>query len=495
MMNGRGDATADTLPSLGDCLSEDEVLAFAQGSDAPSSVRARIDEHLDACPVCLELVSHVARDSQDSRDQNLGRRSRPCSPGIATTFAPGALVGGRYRIERFVARGGMGEVYEARDHKLNERVALKAVVCTAEDSPRAARKLCDEVQLARRIQHHNVCRIHELHEHVARGSDHPVQFLSMEFIDGVRLGDYIRHGGRLSLDDAVSVARQLLAGLRAAHAAHVLHLDFKTDNVMLRNGQGVAGVVIMDFGLSRAFESEARLRTSEHRELAGSLAYMSPEQVECRERLGPEADIYAFGIVLFEMLTGRLPFEGDSPVAMMMKRLKERPPPPSRVVPGLSSCLDSFVLKCLSRDARSRYHDIASAVAALESAVSRPTPAGRWRPGIRAALALATLLGGATWYLRVGLPERTSASDDQTELALERLEPARVAPPVAAQDSTPLPKEPPPPARPLVPAERVEPRAKRPASDAPARRKPAPASGAKPPRPSPLPGAPSRLSW
>jgi serine/threonine protein kinase len=385
--------TGDTLQSAGQggCLSEDEVLAFAEGSVLDPAQRTRIDQHMDTCPACLELISSVARESQSSFGQ--GPASYAASPPHATTFVPGALVSGRFRIERFVARGGMGEVYEAQDRKLNERVALKTVVCTAEDSPRAVRKLLDEVQLARRIQHPNVCRIHELHEHAPRGGGAPLQFLSMEFIDGERLGDYVRKRGRLPLDEAVALAQQLLAGLQAAHAAHVLHLDFKTDNVMLRRGRRPVEPVIMDFGLSRAFDSDARSRTSEQRQLAGSLAYMSPEQVQCRERLGPEADIYAFGVVFFEMLTGRLPFEGDSPVALMMKRLRERPPPPSRIVPEVTSSLDTFVLKCMSRDRRTRYRDIASVSSALEAATSGAR-GERWSGVVVAGVALALAFSG-----------------------------------------------------------------------------------------------------
>jgi Protein kinase domain len=502
------DATADTLPSEqpGSCLSEDELLAFASGHSGEAAQRARVDRHLDQCPLCFELVLEVARHSESFVSASFG----PSVP-MATTFVAGNLVSARYVVERFVARGGMGEVYEARDCKLGERVALKTVLCTAADNPRAARKLLEEVQLARRIQHRNVCRIHELHEHSDKVHA-VVQFLSMEFIEGERLGDYVRRRGRLPIEEALTLAQQLLDGLQAAHAAQVLHLDFKTDNVMLRRIPQGLEAVIMDFGLSRAFEAEAKLRTSEPRQLAGSLAYMSPEQVECQERLGPEADIYAFGVVLFEMLTGQLPFAGNSPVAVMLKRLKERPPPPSRSVPEVPAALDAFVLKCMSRDLRGRYRDIAQARLALNEAVasSRSRRWPSWGAAVLAVALLSGMLAAARQLRRADTPPTPSiAAPAALHAAPAGVALVDVPPPAAAAPPTPVDEKGTEPAvlqKPSLATSEAQPVAQR---TLPARRSrvrkaetpPKPETPGEQPAESlqgpsrRLPGAPTRLSW
>jgi protein kinase-like protein len=348
-----------------DCLTDDEVLAFSEGRVSEAR-RARIELHMDGCSTCQQLVQWAAWDI-DATFTDSG------TLGWVTTFSKGRVVAGRYRIVRFVARGGMGEVYEAFDRKLNERVALKTMLCAASDSQSALGRLCHEVQLARRIAHPNVCRTHELHEHKERKRARaPIHFVAMEFVNGEPLTERLLRGP-IPLTDALSIARQLLSGLEAAHDAGVLHLDFKSSNVMLRHGSGPPQAVIMDFSLSRALDTAAHLRTSERR-LAGSAGYMSPEQLECRPKLGPESDLYSFGVVLFELLAGRSPFQGDSLPAIITQQLQEPPAAPSSVVSSLSPALDAFVLKCLSREPADRYPSVAAARAAFDQVV-RDEPA------------------------------------------------------------------------------------------------------------------------
>ena len=378
---GSGPAPSALAPPAS-CLDDGEVLAFLTG-DADRQLLDRIDAHLDVCPHCFELVRAATPDAEVVKGSlRLG--------GLALRV--GGLAGGRYQILRFVDRGGMGEVYEAHDLKLDERVALKTVLCSSGDSPHAARKLFAEVQLARRIAHRHVCRIYDLHEHHEPGSSEPpLHFLTMEFIHGEKLGKRLAHGP-LSLADAGTIARQLLLGLAAAHQAGVLHLDFKSDNVMLRSGTPTLDAIVMDFGLARALDTQSRLRPSEQGQIAGSVAYMSPEQVECQPVLGAAADIYAFGVVLFEMLTGRLPFDGPSAAAMMLRRLKQAPPPPSAFRPEVPPALDDFVLTCMSREPRRRYKDAHRALEALDAISLAPSPSSRRRPRTRAFAAAAVLL-------------------------------------------------------------------------------------------------------
>jgi serine/threonine protein kinase len=287
----------------------------------------------------------------------------------------------RFRIVRFIKRGGMGEVYEAFDSVLETRVALKTILSTACDSPRAVRKLKAEVQLARSIRHPNVCSVFDIWEHHAnKGDGASVYFFTMEFIDGMTLGQLLQRS-RLDSAEALRLARLQLLGLRAAHVSGVVHRDFKSENVMLRNDrQDDAQVVVMDFGLARPLHTEDGAVSNDSEQFAGSVAYMAPEQVEGRRNIGPEADVFAFGVVLFEMLTGQLPYVGDSPWTTATLRLTQRAPPPSRLRPGLSPRIDAFVMKCLNRQPADRFHDAREALIALEQLL-RPPPrrsARRW---------------------------------------------------------------------------------------------------------------------
>jgi serine/threonine protein kinase len=480
-----------TLPrgSSGNCLLEDEVIDFAGGRVLDPLERARMDAHVDACDICFQLVEHWLRET----GSGVQLSSSFESPACVTTFRRGSVVGGRYRIERFVARGGMGEVYEATDMMLGETVALKTVVSSAADSPRAARKLFDEVQLARRIQHPNVCRIHDLHAHEGtRAPKEIVHFLTMEFIRGERLGDDVRRRGPFPLARAVSVARQILLGLQAAHTAHVLHLDLKTDNVMLRRDTSEPEAVIMDFGLSRAFDSEARLRTSEQGQIVGSLAYMAPEQIECSPTLGKEADIYAFGVVLFELLTGQLPFQAESALAMLRKRLNERPSAPSRARPGLSSTLDGFVLKCLNHDPSSRYPDVESALAALDIAVAPGSGAPRRRRATWiGALSIAALgLAAAGWQVQQKKAKPGAANTESVSPSLPQPRPPPAASEAPRGESRGIEQD--------LPSANVSvPEKKKAAAPRSKIEKNAPENAPPPPAPAKptLPGAPDQLSW
>ncbi len=394
-----------------------------------------VEAHLDTCAICLMLVSLVAREFD-------GPAFESAHTGWPTTFARGSVLSERFDILRFVARGGMGEVYEAFDRNLRERVALKTLLCTVPDTAPAVRQLCEEVRLSRRVAHRNVCRIHELHvNRDPRGEQPPVYFLAMQFVEGETLKQRLR-AGAMPFDDVCVIARQLLAGLGAAHASDVLHLDFKSQNVMLRKASASLEPIIMDFGLSRALDTEAGMRTSE-RHVAGSAGYMSPEQIECKPAC-QASDLYAFGAVLFEMLTGRMAYDGDSAPSVMMKQLACRAPAPSSVRPGLPPVLDAFVLRCLSRHPSARYADAESARLAFEQCLrDGPRRITRYRGRLTAAgSACLVACGASTYYLagdltetRRGHEQRLPEPIEQARSALEggpKVVPTEITPPEEA---------------------------------------------------------------
>ncbi len=349
--------TEGKLDSEGRCMSEDQVLDYLGGR---TSTRARdqIHRHLDACQDCWTLVQSLLSGMEEAPPEE------QLEPFRVTTFATGSLIAERFRVERFIGKGGMGEVYLAHDVLMNKVVALKTPLCTSSDDPSAVRKFFDEARNADRITHANICRIYALQEHRDPAGTRPVvPFFTMEFIDGESLAARLKRGA-LPLATTRVIARQLLEGLRAAHEKRVLHLDFKSDNVMLRRGSQAIEAVIMDFGLSR--ERDAILRTSQYQRGIGTLPYMALEQLEGRRNLAPTVDVYAFGVVLHEMLTGRLPFQETSIGAMLIKQLRERPAPPSSLRPELSPQVDAFVLKCLSRSPARRHEDARAALAEFE---------------------------------------------------------------------------------------------------------------------------------
>lgn len=408
--------TTGVGPAASRCLSEDEVMRLCAGEIAEEHL-PRVDEHLDRCEACQRWVAEVMAHGETNPAEEDDNSPHP------SAFRAGTMAAGRFRIARFIKRGGMGEVYEAFDSVLETRVALKTIISTACDSPRAVRKLKAEVQLARSIRHPNVCSVFDIWEHhVVPGDASPVHFFTMEFIDGLTLRQLLERS-LFDFDETLRVARLQLLGLRAAHDSGVVHRDFKSDNVMLRNGRhDDSQLVVMDFGLARTLQKEGAA-SNDSEQFAGSVAYMAPEQVEGRRNIGPEADVFAFGVVLFEMLTGELPWVGDSPWTTAALRLTQRAPPPSRLRPGLSPRIDAFVLKCLNRQPADRFKDAREALIAFEELLG-PSPRRTRRWVVAGVAGLAVLL------LALGLQRSTSSK-------VSALQPSDAAP--ARSEAAPAP--------------------------------------------------------
>jgi len=325
-------------------------------------------------------------------------------PTPAWRFDRDDEVAGRYRIVRRIARGGMGEVYEAEDHELGGTVALKTIRPEMAREAWSAERFRREIQLARRVTHPNVCRIFDVSYHPAaapatagEGGDTPggdrVVFLTMELLRGETLTERLARDGPMSPAEALPIARQLAAALDAAHAAGVIHRDLKSNNVMLvppRSDSGEAEealeprgrdlrAVITDFGLARGAGDAGLAATLALGESSlGTPDYLAPEQVEGGE-VTSRVDVYAFGLVLYETVTGRLPFFGDTVLSIAVKRVREDAPSPRTHVPELDLRWERAILGCLEREPEDRLATAGEAVRILEAeapsaAGGRPAP-------------------------------------------------------------------------------------------------------------------------
>jgi len=320
-------------------------------------------------PSASSLCDSSSVDSlDDDVEEVLARACLEACPGHGltgvATLSSGEILAKRYVVGQLLARGGMGEVYVAFDQMLRQPVAIKTVVSTLSDDPRAIRRLCREVRLARRVRHPNVCRVHDIGIHDSDPRD-VIYFMTMDFIAGESLRKRA-HGQGFSVHHAVQVALQLLSGLDAMHAAGVLHRDLKSDNIMISGTDEAPKAVLIDFGLSRSLGKTGRVAGAP---MSGSMGYMAPEQVEGKE-LSLQTDIFGFGVVLFELLTGVLPFERRGPQPLgAAKRWSAAAPSAFRA--EVPSALDEVVARCLHYSPSERYPNANSVVRALDRLGSR----------------------------------------------------------------------------------------------------------------------------
>jgi serine/threonine protein kinase/tetratricopeptide (TPR) repeat protein len=325
-------------------------------------------------------------------------------------FASGQEIGGRFEILRCIAQGGMGEVYEAFDRELGERVALKTIRPEIATDPSVIERFRREVQRSRRITHPNVCRVHDLFSYEG-GGNLPIRFLTMELLEGESLSDRLKREGRMSTAQAVPIISQIAGALDCAHAMNIIHRDLKPGNIILQDSSGGADggcrAVVTDFGLARHIEKPSGGNTTS--EIIGTLAYMSPEQLQGKPA-SPASDIYAFGIVIYQMCTGMMPFEGDTPMAVAIQRLTRSPIPPSKYVQGLDPAWESAILRCLDPNAQARPSGAREVVTALSGAphaagstavnLDQPTEM-RSRFNRRNLLGIAALpiMSGGAWWI------------------------------------------------------------------------------------------------
>jgi serine/threonine-protein kinase len=266
-------------------------------------------------------------------------------------LTPGAILADRYRIIGLLGRGGMGEVYRADDVKLGQPVALKFLPRGLSSDPVRRERFFAEVRIARQLAHPNICRVYDI------GEVRDQYFLSMEFIDGEDLASLIKRIGHLSNEKGLDVARQLAAGLAAAHERGVLHRDLKPANIMI---DGHGRVRITDFGLAIATTDEAQ----QQGEVAGTPAYMAPEQL-AGKGASVRSDIYSLGLVLYELFSGRRAFAANTLAQLREQKEQSTPSAPSESRAGVDPIVEQLIMRCLERDPRARPASVAQVAAAL----------------------------------------------------------------------------------------------------------------------------------
>ncbi len=302
------------------------------------------------CPHCGALWP-------DPEDHPTEALPGPPTSGAATSTAasfegsvePGTMLGGRFRVLSLAGRGAMGEVYRALDLKLDQTVALKTLPGRISRDPERLARLLREVRVARQVSHPFVCRVYDVAEAEGR------LFLTMEYIEGETLAALLARKEKLTADQATAIAREISAGLAAAHERGVLHRDLKPSNVMI-DGRGVARIT--DFGLAEASAAVLGARAHE-----GTPRYMAPEQLAGVEAT-QQSDIYALGLILYELFAGRTAFPGETAEELRRQRA-DLPPPPSRNASGIDTAVDRLVLRCLDPDPSRRPRSARSVVAAL----------------------------------------------------------------------------------------------------------------------------------
>lgn len=288
-----------------------------------------------------------------------------------------------------LGRGGMGIVYKARDRETGEVLAVKILKPEIAADAQILERFKNELRLAHRITHRNVARLYEFH----RADD--CVFVSMEFVEGESLRDELKRGGKMTVERGLEIARQLFAGVGEAHRQSIVHRDLKPENIML-TPEGEAKV--MDFGISKSYAAGVTATGA----IIGTPAYMAPEQAEGKPT-DQRTDIYACGLILYEMFTGSQAFSGETPVSVALKQVRELPPAPGKVAPGLPKPIESAIMQCLEKDPARRFQSVEELARALEgdTAAVRATPgrSGR-RVGRRAgAIPAIALVAVAAWYL------------------------------------------------------------------------------------------------
>jgi len=362
-------------------------------NDALEQPRSRVADFLrGACKGDASLYDEVVR-LLGERDATGPLDSAP-DAAVPHAFETDQIVAGRYKVLRYVGRGGMGEVYEARDldleREMAETTALKTLLPAIGADEAVISRFKREIALCRKINHPNVCNVFDFSRHEDAGG-RPVLFLTMEFLSGENLELYLRRNGVMKETEALPLLRQMAAALDASHEAGVVHRDFKPSNVMLvPNGESLRAVVT-DFGLARQFRTPAGQTAEASAVIAGTVDYMAPELFK-GVQASVSSDIYALGMTAYRMVTAALPFASETPMGAAIMRCHQSVPSPRAVVPGLSSAWERTILQALDADCANRFSSAGSFIEALEGKAAAAPPRSK-RRRIRPAYAIAAGVG------------------------------------------------------------------------------------------------------
>ena len=293
-----------------------------------------------------ELVEYMMQTSGGAPTQRLDLATTAVrAAGGGEPLRPGAVFAGRYEVKEIIGAGGMGVVYRAFDRELQEPVAIKTLKQEAMAGGAALERFKQEIRLARRIAHRNVVRTYDL------GEQNGMYYLTMEYVEGTSLKQLIVSRGKLPVEVTLTVGKQLCRALEVAHAEGVIHRDIKPQNIVV-DPSGF--LKVMDFGIARLANPPQGKGLTEAGTSIGTPDYMSPEQLSGME-LDPRSDLYAAGVVLFECLTGRLPFEAETTWALIAKHLEEEPPDPRLVNADVPGALAVVILKAMAKDPKKRF--------------------------------------------------------------------------------------------------------------------------------------------
>lgn len=270
----------------------------------------------------------------------------------------GVILSERYEIIERIGTGGMADVYRAIDHKLNRYVAIKVLKKEYSDDKQFVAKFRSEARSAAVLNNPNIVSVYDV------GNDDNTYYIVLELIEGITLKKYIERKGHLQYKEAVSIAIQIANGMEAAHEHHIVHRDIKPQNIIIsKDGK----VKVTDFGIARVATSTTTVASN----AMGSVHYMSPEQAR-GGYLDERSDIYSFGITLFEMLTGQVPFDGDTTVAVAVHHIQDELEPPSEFISGIPISVDKIVQKCTNKKQDLRYQSVSDLVSDLKKSLIMP---------------------------------------------------------------------------------------------------------------------------
>src|SRR5579883_496423 len=266
------------------------------------------------------------------------------------------VLGERYQLQDPIGRGGMATIYRGRDMRMDRAVAIKVLREVYSTDPKFVTRFQREAKAASSLQHPNIVQVYDY------GQSDGNYFIVMELVEGTDLRRYLRSRGVLAIDRAIIIAHDVALGLGAAHRRGIVHRDVKPQNVLVgRDGS----IKLTDFGIASVYKDINAERLTTTGMTLGTVQYYAPEQAQ-GEIVSPAADVYALGIVMYEMLTGRTPFDGDTPVAVAMQHIQDAPQPPSQLNPNIPAPLEEIILRCLEKVPEMRYRDGSTLARALE---------------------------------------------------------------------------------------------------------------------------------